>query len=230
MLKNNIKKIVILGVLAFPIICCGKDDSISVKKNNWGITIGIGAVRSNTSVTGKFVNQYNTEEVLSNDNIASFKPGFTIGMNVEYYLFKKNLCIESGINFFTSTFIFTEINFVKQPTVTSENITREEKTTYVTPGYISIPLHIKYVFSSNTVMNRSFIYAGIYTAILSEKNAYTYLKPIDFGLNVGIGMPFMKHVILKASASYGFINIAQKENFTAKTNLLGQITFEYRFR
>lgn len=136
--------------------------------------------------------------------IPNYAPGFTVGLSADLYLNPyMNLRFTPTINFGDKNFEMVEEN------------TDERFKTSVRSNYLNLPLDIK--FRASRVNNyRPYVIAGAYVAMDfgRNKDEPLLLRPIDYGITIGIGcdlyFPLIK-VAPELRFSFGFADIFDHE-------------------
>ncbi|GAD06282.1 PorT protein [Porphyromonas crevioricanis] len=136
-------------------------------------------------------------------DISSYSPGFIVGV-----IANLNLLPDLDLRFLPA------LHFGDRSFAYSDGQT-EIKRFSQRSNYLSAPLMLKY--SSRRLNNmRPYVIGGGYAALeLGQKEgAYLKMKPLDFGLKIGIGcdfyMPFFK-LCPELTFAWGFVNVLQPD-------------------
>lgn len=136
--------------------------------------------------------------------IPHYSPGFTVGIIGDLYLNSfMNLRAAPTLHLGDKRFVFREQTSGGEYAMRLRN------------NYISLPLHIK--FSANRVNNyRPYAILGGYGSVelARRKNEAVLLKPIDYGVEIGVGCDFYLPLFKLAPElkfSFGLRDILQKE-------------------
>jgi hypothetical protein len=117
--------------------------------------------------------------------IPNYSPGFSVGLLGDLYLNPfLNLRFSPTLHFGDKKFVFVEPN-------TDERFSATVRSNYL---YFPLDLKIRTVRLNNY---RPYIFAGIYGAMdLGRKpDEAVYMKPVDFGLSVGLGCDYYLPII-----------------------------------
>jgi hypothetical protein len=132
--------------------------------------------------------------------IPDYSPGFSVGLLADLYLNPyMNLRFTPMLHFGDKNFVFVEPE------------TRQTYRSTIRSNYLNVPLDLK--FRSVRLNNyRPYVIAGVYGAIDLGRTTdeAVYLKPLDYGLTVGLGcdfyLPIIK-VIPELRFSFGLTDI-----------------------
>ncbi|MDR1371532.1 MAG: PorT family protein [Dysgonamonadaceae bacterium] len=157
------------------------------KLYHFGITIGVNfqdALLTNSGLT--YIDEVSGKTETWYATIPNYSPGFTVGLIADLYL-------NPYMNLrFSPSLLFGDKNFEFVETATNEHYSKN-----VRSNYLMAPLDLKFrAFRLNNY--RPYVLAGAYSVLdLSlKKDDAVLLKPMDYGLTIGLGsdfyLPFVK--------------------------------------
>ncbi|NDW09214.1 porin family protein [Dysgonomonas sp. 520] len=135
--------------------------------------------------------------------IPSYNPGFSVGIIADRYINQyMNLRIVPSLHFGGKDYVFREQD------------SGEEYKTTIRSNYLTLPVLMKFSSERNNNI-RPYALAGIYgaTELGSKSNMAIKLKPMDFGLEFGIGCDFylpMFKLCPELKFSFGLVNLVEK--------------------
>jgi hypothetical protein len=168
------------------------------KLYHFGISIGINF--QDVSLTNNGIPAENGETWFA--VIPDYSPGFSVGLIGDLYLNPfMNLRFTPMLHFGDKIFEFVEPE------------TKQNYMTTIRSNYISAPLDLK-IRSLRINNYRPYVIAGVYAAMdMGRKpDEAVYLKPIDYGISIGLGCDFYLPIIKVAPElrfSFGWTDIVE---------------------